>query len=272
MYMLGRTRTNKGFKVRIENEYRVYRFEFVSNQDINAGEYHQWLVTNIQAKQPFPTRQHVEQKKADIEEAMNYEFNDQDIERIIKEKERFKQNPRNFAMEKRRLAEERELARTNGDIHRANELEMRLFELEQRASELDMVRTSTITSIAYINDRNRRRNTEEAEKAIREEHAASNGRKVYDPFTRRSTKPTMTLRHAEESLPELVPEMAPPAPRVVPKPPPQPSTVENNDLFEAHDFELNLDIKIDPQPALPESEMRLILKIAIFFLTKSEGN
>lgn len=59
----------------------------------------------------------------------------------------------------------------------------------------------------------------------------------------------MSLRHAEESLPELVPEMAPPAPRVVPKPPPQPSTVENNDLFEAHDFELN--IKIDPQPALP---------------------
>lgn len=81
-------------------------------------------------------------------------------------------------MEKRKLAEERELARTNGDIHRANELGMRLFELEQRASELDMVRTSTITSIAYINDRNRRRNIEEAEKAIREEHAASNGRKV----------------------------------------------------------------------------------------------
>lgn len=41
-----------------------------------------------------------------------------------------------------------------------------LHDLEERAVELDKMRTSTISSISYINDRNRKRNVEEAEKAI----------------------------------------------------------------------------------------------------------
>lgn len=80
--MIGRTRTNKGFVVRIGTEYRVFRFEFVSNQDINDSEYHQWLVGHIWSGQPFPTKQLVEQKKEDITGAMTYEFSNQDIERI----------------------------------------------------------------------------------------------------------------------------------------------------------------------------------------------
>lgn len=41
-----------------------------------------------------------------------------------------------------------------------------MSELEDRANHLDKMRTSTISSISYINDRNRKRNVEEAEKAI----------------------------------------------------------------------------------------------------------
>lgn len=45
-------------------------------------------------------------------------------------------------------------------------IEHQLSELEERANHLDKMRTSTISSISYINNRNRKRNVEEAEKAI----------------------------------------------------------------------------------------------------------
>lgn len=67
---------------------------------------------------------------------------------------------------------------TRGDDDTARELNQQLAELEERASELDKMRTSTISSISYINDRNRKRNVEEAEKAIMEEVRANKGKKV----------------------------------------------------------------------------------------------
>ena len=41
-----------------------------------------------------------------------------------------------------------------------------LNSLEEKAQELDQKRTGSLQSIAYINERNRKRNVEEAEKAI----------------------------------------------------------------------------------------------------------
>ncbi|XP_045481132.1 RNA polymerase-associated protein Rtf1-like [Harmonia axyridis] len=121
-----------------------------------------------------------------------------------KKKEKFIQNPHNFAMEKRTYEQEKKLAIAKGDFDRANQLDISLVELQLRACHLDEVMTSTIFSIAHINDRNRRRNIEEAEKAIMEEHAANNGKEVYDPFNRRPIRP---------------------APGVVSKSPPQPKPV-----------------------------------------------
>lgn len=73
---------------------------------------------------------------------------------------------------------ERDSALSRGDEAVTRELNQQLAELEERASELDKMRTSTISSISYINDRNRKRNVEEAEKAIMEEIRATKGKKV----------------------------------------------------------------------------------------------
>lgn len=53
-----------------------------------------------------------------------------------------------------------------GKVEDVLRIEQQLSELEERANHLDKMRTSTISSISYINDRNRKRNVEEAEKAI----------------------------------------------------------------------------------------------------------
>lgn len=54
----------------------------------------------------------------------------------------------------------------SGNVEEVSRIEQQLSELEERANHLDKMRTSTISSISYINDRNRKRNVEEAEKAI----------------------------------------------------------------------------------------------------------
>jgi RNA polymerase-associated protein RTF1 len=54
-----------------------------------------------------------------------------------------------------------------GDDTEANRIQEKLQALEERAEELDKKRTSTISSISYINDRNRKKNVEGAEKAIK---------------------------------------------------------------------------------------------------------
>lgn len=62
---------------------RVFRLEFISNQEFTDSEYQKWLDATQQADIPMPTKDTIQQKQADIKEALNYEFNEQDIERIV---------------------------------------------------------------------------------------------------------------------------------------------------------------------------------------------
>ena len=73
----------------------------------------------------------------------------------------------------------------------ADRLTQRLAELEERAENLDRARSEKISSIALINDRNRKRNIEKAEENIKQEIAQKKleGERC-DPFTRRDVFPT----------------------------------------------------------------------------------
>merc|ERR1719178_529708 len=93
-------------------------------------------------------------------------------------------------MYKSRLTKDRDNALQAGDTAVTEELNRKLEALEERAEELDRQRSSKISSIALINDKNRKRNIERAEQGIREEMARKlvEG-EVHDPFTRRKTQP-----------------------------------------------------------------------------------
>merc|ERR1712071_263230 len=77
-----------------------------------------------------------------------------------------------------------------------------LAELEERADKLSNLRTWALSSISYINERNRKRNVERAEEAILEEIRLSGGQKAEDPFTRRNTRPRMNTKK-EEDAPQI---------------------------------------------------------------------
>lgn len=166
IYQLGSTKTNKGLKLRHGAQERVFRLEFVSNQEFTESEFFKWKETCALQGISMPTSDEVDQKLKDIKEAMVYEFKEEDIEKIVKEKGRFKGTPYNYAMKKAQLMRERDAANCRGDDETASRLNVEISELEERASDLDKKRSATISSISYINDRNRKKNVEEAEKAI----------------------------------------------------------------------------------------------------------
>lgn len=262
IYQLGGTRTNKGLKLRHGAQERVFRLEFVSNQEFTDSEFFKWKETCALQGISMPTFDEVEQKLKDIKEALVYEFKEEDIEKIVREKERFKQTPYNYAMKKAQLMRERDAANCRGDDETASRLNQELSELEERASELDKMRTASISSISYINDRNRKRNVEEAEKAIMEELKASKGKKIDDPFTRRSTKPRMVYKPEDEDAVTTVPINDKTSSHLVGDSVSTSNDKENEqeakkkqsteDLFNAHDFDITIDLEV-PIPSNPVS-------------------
>lgn len=248
IYNLGKSRTNKGFRLRQGNTDRVFRLEFLSNQDFSDSEFTKWKTVCASAAVELPTLDFVERKAKEIKEAIVYEFKDEDVHRIIEEKNRFRKFPTNYAMKKTVLMKEREAAVLRGEDERAADITSQIEELDERANELDKRRSSTISSISYINDRNRKRNVEEAEKAIMEEVRASRGMKHDDPFTRRSTKPTMAFK-ARESATELVPMLPAPLPLSRKQQLQEASMAAaaaagpaDNNLYSLHDFDIDLDV------------------------------
>lgn len=159
--------------------------------------------------------------------------------------------------------------RNRGEEEETERITKELAELEERADKLSNLRSSTLSSISYINERNRKRNVERAEEAILEEIRLSGGQKTEDPFTRRSTKPRMNTKKDEEPLPisdsiaaqikatetqkieneknNIDKEKS----KTVPKP-------KTGDLFSAHDFDITIDLEVP----LPCKYMLPILRIS----------
>lgn len=129
-----------------------------------------------------------------------------------------------------------------GNEELANEINTQIQELEERANALDKKRTSTISLISYINDRNRRKNVEEAEKAIMEEARQNRGLKMSDPFTRRSTKPTMAFK-PKSAQEEIVMMPEPPKPNKSKDKKVEGHTSGEN-LYSLHDFDIELDVAL----------------------------
>ncbi|XP_017265330.1 RNA polymerase-associated protein RTF1 homolog [Kryptolebias marmoratus] len=263
VYQLGSTRTNKGLQLRHGGDTRVFRLEFVSNQEFTESEFMKWKDAMMVAGMQVPTLDEITKKEQSIKEALNYKFNDKDIEDIVKEKDRFRKAPPNYAMKKTQLLKDKAMAEENGDGEKVKVIQDELNELEERAEALDRQRTKNISAISYINQRNRSWNIVESEKALVAEGQNSKNQQM-DPFTRRQCKPTMVsnardpsvhaaiLAHlnqkygsgsgaADPSSTEKNPQgQANPKDKDVPKP----TTDLSEDLFKVHDFDVKIDLQV----------------------------
>lgn len=262
VYALGRSRTNKGLRLKHGKQERVFRLEFVSNQDFTDSEFQKWReVMNLEGV-AFPTTEEVTRKLKDVQDALNYQYKESDVETIVSEKQRFQRNPRNYAVKKTQLMKQKEMAMLKGDQEEAQRLAGELEQLEERARELDKQRTSTISAISYINERNRMKNIVEIERAILEE-AKLNKEKADDPFTRRKCAPSLVTKtrgadvkpapvasppktKPEEPVVSSLPVMEVPTRKQQQDPQQQRS---EEDMFSAHDFDIKIDLDISVSTA-----------------------
>uniref|UniRef100_A0A4W4HF68 RNA polymerase-associated protein RTF1 homolog n=1 Tax=Electrophorus electricus TaxID=8005 RepID=A0A4W4HF68_ELEEL len=256
VYQLGSTRTNKGLQLRHGGDTRVFRLEFVSNQEFTENEFMKWKDAMIAGGMQIPTLDEITKKEQSIKEAVNYKFNDKDIEDIVKEKDRFRKAPPNYAMKKTQLLKEKAMAEESGDGERAKMLQDQLNELEERAEALDRQRTKNISAISYINQRNRSWNIVESEKALVAEGQNSKNQQM-DPFTRRQCKPTMVSNARDPSVHAAIlahlnqkygsgsgADNAQQASKQKDKDLTKTTSDLSEDLFKVHDFDVKIDLQV----------------------------
>lgn len=61
---------------------RVYRLEFVSNQDFTDTEFNKWKETMELGHHQLPTLDDISRKEDDIKQAFEYKIKDKDIEEV----------------------------------------------------------------------------------------------------------------------------------------------------------------------------------------------
>ncbi|KNC22341.1 hypothetical protein FF38_04550, partial [Lucilia cuprina] len=285
IYNLGKTRTNRGLRLKHGNQERVFRLEFISNQEFTESEFSKWREICVQQNVQMPSSSLIEKKLADIKEALNYEFKDEDVDKIIEEKNRFRNRPTNYAMKKTCLMKERDAAMLRGDYEVSQDLSQQIEELESRASELDKRRSSSISLISYINDRNRKRNVEDAEKAILEEARANKGLRISDPFTRRITQPRMGFKQPNDKKDfDEVNDKTPSESLVIHKFDQMEKINKNGDnknynLYSLHDFDIDLDVTVPvntvnnlpkPVPKITEAATKSLIKYKLSIIYKTQ--
>ncbi|KAH9378244.1 hypothetical protein HPB48_018594 [Haemaphysalis longicornis] len=193
VYTLGRSRTNKGLRLKHGKQERVFRARVVSNQDFTDSDFYKWTEGMNLAGVAFQTTKEVARKLKDVQGALNYQYKESDVETIVSEKQRFKRNPSNYAVRKTQLMKQKEITMLKGVQEEAQRLAGELEQLEERARELDKQLTSTVSAMSYINERKRLKNIVEIERAILED-AKLNKEKADDPFTRRKSAPSLVTK------------------------------------------------------------------------------
>ncbi|XP_016364091.1 RNA polymerase-associated protein RTF1 homolog [Sinocyclocheilus rhinocerous] len=226
VYQLGSTRTNKGLQLRHGNDTRVFRLEFVSNQEFAESEFMKWKEAMISAGMQFPTLDEIGKKEQSIKEAVNYKFNDKDIE--------------DFGVALLNKSYNFFLKPLTCPLH--NRFFLSFFS-------------------SYINQRNRSWNIVESEKALVAEGQNSKNQQM-DPFTRRQCKPTMVSNARDPSVHAAIlahlnqkygsgsgQDNSQQAnkqgqPSQKDKDVTKPNSDLSEDLFKVHDFDVKIDLQV----------------------------
>uniref|UniRef100_T1IUI2 Plus3 domain-containing protein n=1 Tax=Strigamia maritima TaxID=126957 RepID=T1IUI2_STRMM len=234
IYQFGKARINTGFKLGHGRDKRVYRLEFVSNQDFTETEFTKWRENINSQGMNLPTKEEVEKKLRDVVDATNHQFTDEEIGRIVEEKKRFRNYPLKFASKKVQLMKDKELAEINendGEVRRVKaEIEM----LEERAMEFDSMRNSGIHAVRFINERNRKRNREEKIVILKDDQ-----NETYDPWVRKNRMTSKSRDSLLKSSSYLVEKKIGES---------ELGVKSQNDLFSAHDFDIEIDLDLTEAP------------------------
>jgi len=96
---------------------------------------------------------------------------------------------------------QKEIAEQTHDYETLTKVKDQMESLEERAQMLDKQRSGALSNVSFINERNRKKNVYDAEKAAVEDYKQNKERKD-DPFTRRRTLPKMIAKFGMSNSPK----------------------------------------------------------------------
>lgn len=74
VYQFGKNRTNKGLRLKHGTQDRVFRLEFISNQDFTEQEFNKWKNVCDSQGVDMPNADLIESKGKEVKEALTYEY------------------------------------------------------------------------------------------------------------------------------------------------------------------------------------------------------
>jgi len=252
-----RSSTNKQVLLRIGKIDRNFRLCFISNNDWTDNEFSYWK-KQVEGCGSLPTHGELENAAKKLEQAKKHVITDQEIEVMVKEKNKHRAAPVNFATKKTTLIKLRDAAETDGNLDQVAEIQNELDRLEEQANRLNRERQKDISGITYINDRIKAA-LRKKDKVAEEEWRAFKDKKV-DPFTRRQTAPILVSNTNNETKAQIkdvlnerytedidmhyesltfIKEKKEEEQK-------KKSKVDSNDLYNAHDFDIEIDMNMLP--------------------------
>lgn len=148
VYVLGTTRTNKGLRLKHGSAERVYRLEFISNQNFTDEEFARWKEQMAKDGLALPTVHQVESKAKEIHEKMQHSYKDEEISFIVKEKKKFSKDNTKVAQLKIDLLKKKDAAEQRNDTEAVREIEQQLLELDEKANDIARKRTGSFAILA----------------------------------------------------------------------------------------------------------------------------
>lgn len=252
-----KSQTNKQILLRIGKLERNFRLCFISNNDWTDNEFVYWK-KQVESGGSLPTFGEMDDKAKHLEQAKKHVITDQEIEVMVKEKNKHRAAPVNFATKKTTLIKLRDAAETEGNLDQVAEIQNELDRLEETANRLNRERQKDISGITYINDRIKAA-LRKKDKVCEEEWAEFRNKKV-DPFTRRLTMPILvsnTNSQTKDQIKDVLNERYTEdidmhyesLTFVKEKKEEQEkknNKVDSNDLYNAHDFDIDIDLNVLP--------------------------
>jgi len=254
------SKTNIGLRLKHGPQERVFRILFTSNAEFTENEFIKFKSVVESGGSQLPTIDEMKKKLVKIQNLKSKKLDDEAVNHIIKQKKKFRKTPFNYAIAKTTLLKEKEMHQQQENDAEAKKVQQKLEELEEKAEKLDKIRSENIAGITYINANIKKYNLKKEEASKKE--FASRQKNHSDPFTRRRCAPVIVSNTADgEQTQRLIAEMerrygsggkkeeegkdsdeGESKSEAAKK-----NQDESIDLYEAHNFDIKLDIDISPE-------------------------
>uniref|UniRef100_A0A914EJ64 Plus3 domain-containing protein n=1 Tax=Acrobeloides nanus TaxID=290746 RepID=A0A914EJ64_9BILA len=257
-YQLEKTRTNKCLRLQHGDDIKDYPMNVVSDREFTDSEFSKWMENMKKSASPLPTIEEVQQKEAEIREALTFKHTEQNVDYLVKQKARFNSTPANMAIQKLKLQNKLTIAEETGDIDAARRLQEEISEINERALKVDRNQNEKTRFISVINQKNRERMKNFFVEATKETTTGEYD-EVDDPFTRKTGKMKVVtgVNKTKEKLVEDTGKLhkSSSAPNLTPLVKKKNKVEE--DLKNAHDVDIEIDLKFPSISLIPQGKREI---------------